>query len=100
HHPAHGPTDARAHQATGPLALPQLPKHDETMDQRTHGRRTARTRERPDATETMKIADCQLPIANLRARPASRRKQAFTLIEMLVVIAIIGILAALIVGLT
>jgi prepilin-type N-terminal cleavage/methylation domain-containing protein len=48
----------------------------------------------------MKIADCQLPIANLRAWPASRRKQAFTLIEMLVVIAIIGILAALIVGLT
>ena len=39
----------------------------------------------------MKIANCRLPIANLFRR-------AFTLIEMLVVIAIIGILAALIVG--
>jgi prepilin-type N-terminal cleavage/methylation domain-containing protein len=46
----------------------------------------------------MNIANCQLPIANARARSASRREWAFTLIEMLVVIAIIAALAAMIVG--
>jgi prepilin-type N-terminal cleavage/methylation domain-containing protein len=45
----------------------------------------------------MKMADCRLPIANC-PRVRARQRAAFTLIEMLVVIAIIAILAAILVS--
>ena len=84
--------DARAHQAPGPLALSELPEHDQTMAERADGKRILRAKQ-PEPHQAMKL------ISPANEMSPVRKRRAFTLIEMLVVIAIMGVLAAMIIPL-
>src|SRR5262249_57367829 len=104
-HAAHGSADARTDQTAGPLPLSELSKHDETMDQRTHGRRVARSRRQRQATIMKPLSlphrsAKRAPRRRPSARSGSGSRAGFTLIELLIVISIIALMASLIIGLT
>src|SRR5690242_16221723 len=117
-HLADGPADAGAHQTPGPFPVPQLPEHDQTMAQRTHGARNARTTTMKNPKVVSRKAESEkagkrkpeemrsaewgvrngaagFPLFRFRAFRFSA--PGFTLIELLIVISIMAILAAMII---